>query len=295
MRFNVTYRTSQSSRQTSDLNGTYTLLITHLKSHICNITGGSVEYEVRLSSQTISLASNRSEDRFLQAQVLAGPGTQYHHSTIGGFEYAASYMFSSKAVSLFRGARSSLSLTGSIANEMIRGVSSSISNETFDDPMPDMLDAIREIAFRTAVRASRDEPNNVTNAQQTVSFKGEAMHSIYVTDFRYMFVATALSVASVLATSLLFSGWWQLGRTVSLSPLEIAKAFDAPILSQVGSNVDLADNKHLGHAATVRVQYGVRVVELGYGGGQALGQRRSLVVGQAGWVGRPVKGAVYGC
>lgn len=68
MRFNVTYRTSQSQRQTSDVNGTYTLLITHLKSHICNITGGSVAYKVLLSSQTISLASARSEDRFLQPQ-----------------------------------------------------------------------------------------------------------------------------------------------------------------------------------------------------------------------------------
>ncbi|OAL00831.1 hypothetical protein IQ06DRAFT_149566 [Phaeosphaeriaceae sp. SRC1lsM3a] len=294
MRFNVTYRVSQSSRETTDANGTYMLLITRLRSHICNLTGGSVEYKVRLSSQTISLASDRSEDRFVQAQVLAGPGTYYHHSTIGGFEYAASYMFSSKAVSLFRGARSSISLTGALANEMIRGVSVGTSNETFDDPMAEMLDGIRDIAFRTAVRAGRDQLNNVTAAQQMVAFKGQATHSIYVTDFRYMFIATALSVASVLATSLLFFGWWQLGRTVSLSPLEIAKAFDAPILSQVGSNVDLADNKHLGHAAAVRVQYGVRIEDMGYGGGQLLGQRRRLVVGQAGWVGRPVKGDVYG-
>lgn len=68
MRFNVTYRVSQSSRETTDANGTYMLLITRLRSHICNLTGGSVEYKVRLSSQTISLASDRSEDRFVQAQ-----------------------------------------------------------------------------------------------------------------------------------------------------------------------------------------------------------------------------------
>lgn len=229
----------------------------------------------------------------LRPRVLAGPGIQYRHSTIGGFEYAASYMFTSEAVSLFRGARSSLNLTGSVANEMIRGVSAGISDETFDDPMENMLDVIREIAFRTAVRAGKDQPNNVTEGQQTVKFDGEATRSIYVTDCMYMYSATALSVASVFATSLLFWGWWQLGRTVSLSPLEIAKAFDAPILMQVGSNVALADNKHLGAAGAVRVQYGVRVDELGYGGGQMMGQRRRLVVGQAGWVGRPAKGDVY--
>ena len=116
-------------------------------------------------------------------------------------------MYSSSALSLFRGARSSISLTGSLANEMIRGVSVGTSDETFDDPMSDMLDGIREIAFRTAIRAGRDEPNNETDAQQTVKYVGEATRSIYVTDFRYMLGAAALSVASVLASSLLFWGW----------------------------------------------------------------------------------------
>ena len=75
--FNVTYRISAKSGDQAAVNGTGNLgangtltnnLTSRMKSHICNVTGGSVEYKVRLSSQTIALASNRSEDRFLEDQ-----------------------------------------------------------------------------------------------------------------------------------------------------------------------------------------------------------------------------------
>jgi hypothetical protein len=39
-----------------------------MRSHICNLTGSTVEYQVHLDPQTISLESNRSSDRFLQDQ-----------------------------------------------------------------------------------------------------------------------------------------------------------------------------------------------------------------------------------
>lgn len=68
MKFNVTYRTSHSYGDVIDNGKKVQGMITNLKSHICNITGGLVEYKVRLSQQTISLASSRSEDRFLERQ-----------------------------------------------------------------------------------------------------------------------------------------------------------------------------------------------------------------------------------
>jgi hypothetical protein len=228
--------------------------------------------------------------------VLSGPGTFGHHSTIGGFEYAASYMFTSTATFLFKGARSSTALNGSLANEMIHDYSTG-GYDTFDDPMDNMLDKFREIAFRTSVRAGKDRAN-VTDAQQSVTYNGLATHSIYVTDFRYMVAAAIISVASVLAISLTFHGWWQLGRSASLSPLEIAKAFDAPLLSQVGSNINLSDNKNLGLTAAARVQYGVKADEQAYttqyAGGQMNHQRRRLVMGPAGQVGRPNAGDIFG-
>jgi hypothetical protein len=68
MQFNVTCRTSHNYGDVIDNGKKVQGMITNLKSHICNLTGGLVEYKVRLSQQTVSLASNRSEDRFLETQ-----------------------------------------------------------------------------------------------------------------------------------------------------------------------------------------------------------------------------------
>jgi hypothetical protein len=37
-----------------------------LRSHICDVTGGTVEYKIDIASGTISLHSGRSEDRVLK-------------------------------------------------------------------------------------------------------------------------------------------------------------------------------------------------------------------------------------
>ncbi|KAH5693439.1 hypothetical protein HBI44_148450 [Parastagonospora nodorum] len=50
IRFNVTYRVSRSYRDGSSV------MVMKFKSHICNLTGSTAEYKVRLSSQTIFLA-----------------------------------------------------------------------------------------------------------------------------------------------------------------------------------------------------------------------------------------------
>jgi hypothetical protein len=128
---------------------------------------------------------------------MAGPGTFGRDSTIGGFEYAASYMFSSQAIFVFVGARSSIALNGSLANEMIRDTGNGMS-ETFKDPMEDMLDKFREIAFRASVRAGKDRAF-VTDAQQSVTYHGTANHSIYITDFRYMIAAAVVHFLRLVA------------------------------------------------------------------------------------------------
>jgi hypothetical protein len=241
-------------------------------------------------------APHRSIFADLSSREMSGPGTPAHGRTIGGFEYAASYMFSSQAIYVFAGAKSSITLNGSLANEMIRGIGNGME-ETFGDPMEDMLEKFREIAFRASVRTGRDRAN-VTDAQQSITYHGTANHSIYITDYRYMIAAAAVSIASIIAISATFYGWWQLGRTATLGPLEIAKAFDTPLLAQVGSNVNLSDNSNLGAVGATRVQYGVRADEAAYttqyAGGQMNQQRRRLVMGLAGQVRRPNTGDVLG-
>jgi hypothetical protein len=88
---------------------------------------------------------------------------------------------------------------------------------TFQDPMDRMIDTMREIAFRTAVRAGKDAPvitssydSSVvinTEAEQEVKYNGYVRRSIYPTDFRYLVVAAIISLSSIGAVALTFYGW----------------------------------------------------------------------------------------
>ena len=40
--------------------------VVRLKHHSCNLTGGIVEYKVRIGSQAMTLSEDRSDDRFLK-------------------------------------------------------------------------------------------------------------------------------------------------------------------------------------------------------------------------------------
>ena len=50
-----------------------------------------------------------------------------------------------------------------------------------------------------------------------------------------------LTTALVLLITPTSMGWWELGHDVSFNPIETAKAFDAPLLSSLGSNAPLGD------------------------------------------------------
>jgi hypothetical protein len=49
-------------------------------------------------------------------------------------------------------------------------------------------------------------------------------------------IATLVSALAILSVLLTFNGFWRLGRKVSMSPLETAKAFDAPIMKEADSS-----------------------------------------------------------
>jgi hypothetical protein len=63
--------------------------------------------------------------------------------------------------------------------------------------------------------------------------------NVYRSDFRFLVANTILTLAFIMLIVPTFIGWWELGRTVTLDPIEIAKAFDAPLLRGPGSNAPL--------------------------------------------------------
>jgi hypothetical protein len=117
------------------------------------------------------------------------------------------------------------------------------------DPSSDIMNGIREIAFRTALSASNS--STVQTASATEAF----LRAIHASHFGYLGGALVAMILSPILVVPLFIGWWRVDRTVTLSPIEIAKAFRAPLLDGHGCNSNVGSLlKELG---TREVKYGV--------------------------------------
>lgn len=64
---------------------------------------------------------------------------------------------------------------------------------------------------------------------------------VYAMDVVFMALGLIVSFTGVLAILPLSHGYWELGRCVSLNPLEIARAFGAPLFEGVDGNVTASD------------------------------------------------------
>ena len=84
----------------------------------------------------------------------------------------------------------------------------------------------------------RDKFMDLTsNWTQKVDFHdGVRSLTIYEIQWPYVVAAAIVSIISVVCLASLFWGWWELGRDVSLNPLEIALAFDSSMFQEVNSN-----------------------------------------------------------
>lgn len=143
---------------------------------------------------------------------------------------------------------------------------------SWDDPMSDMILMANELMFRAAYTMSSEYPEvaiiqgsfntkgNLTSPQSDLRFPNMSDISRSV-EQRVLVTATAsMSVHTVhsgwlaggfvvlclacLAVCPTYWGWWYLGRPVSMSPLEIARAFDAPVFSEADANATGKDLKN---------------------------------------------------
>lgn len=99
------------------------------------------------------------------------------------------------------------------------------------DEVDGLADA-REQRFR-ALRAMSTK----SGPEQTVSVRETQMVAVYRSHYLYAAISVALSYITTILLFALNVGWRSLGRSFSMSPLEIAKAFDAPLLRDAGSNI----------------------------------------------------------
>ncbi|USW51775.1 hypothetical protein Slin15195_G050940 [Septoria linicola] len=122
-------------------------------------------------------------------------------------------------------------------------IKSTLCNSSFADPTNSIIDQFNTLMFRAGIAAAnssgeidwakRLDPGlqlrQQVDAEQTVRL------NVFRSDLRWWAGAVILEFLAVLAILPVFWGYWRLGLHVTMSPLEIANVFQAPLLNSVNS------------------------------------------------------------
>lgn len=163
---------------------------------------------------------------------------------------------------------------GSLAKEMI---SSGIDtyghcNLTFTNPTKSVLSDMREVIFRAALEDSKNTKDAKGDAfRQVVRGKQMGNAVFYESDWRWMLAGIILPFVAALAILWLGSGYSEMKRKVTLSPIETGRSFAAEVLAGgQGGNEDV-DN--------ILEQVGMVPVIYDYSGAGTRSIRRRVISG----------------
>jgi hypothetical protein len=211
----------------------------------CSLHSAVVQYPVIIdgNKSTISLdpSSTIFDDDFesytdadSQAYPSQGP------TVLGGFWFALNNRFYSTSHLRFIGAVGyELLSTGPTASQyavvadMLTSTypyNGGMCHIHFQDPTQGLLQEARQFMFRIAVATA-----NSSDVQLVMSTE-VATHPIYQSHWQFLGIAILFTALAILTVTLTFYGFWHLGRQMTMSPIELAKAFDSPLLSCEDSN-----------------------------------------------------------
>ncbi|RFU25198.1 hypothetical protein B7463_g11149, partial [Scytalidium lignicola] len=228
---------------------------------ICSLFPATLLYPVTvINGSTLRLgdvANNATTLSFQPPPPNSGTdgGSDYVGWTIGGLYLAANNLFASQALYTFGGGIGYyLTLPDTLSNQFLEpipltpsGGSAGISSpaacrSNWADPTSHILNSLNEMAFRLSLVA-KDFPYRTTNttpAPQFLTMQQTSNVNVFHSEYRFLISSTVLTTVFVILIIPTFVGWWELGRTVTLNPIETAKAFDAPSLQGPGSNAPLS-------------------------------------------------------
>ena len=310
---NVDYSNSSTNNMPEQIQVTVsypttTACVGTLTTKTCILTEANVDYAISLVNSTATLDLTSSPKVIGLGNSSANIPVSYEAGaglTLGGFALVGTDLFGSNASITFAGA------VGYEAEGFNIFTSQYVDNPsylgcqyTFSDPMKDILNALHEIMFRTALDSSsvadsvfivNAQGNNTLYNQQPVSASRTFSQNVFRSHYKYLGGAIALIAVGILSVLPAFNGWWHLGRHMTLSPIETAKAFNAPILETEPSYSNASIRYLLKRLGKQRVQYGeVNIARSSgneYGGGDGIGTR--LEMAQPEFVTRPRKGRIF--
>ncbi|KAK4445146.1 hypothetical protein QBC34DRAFT_473034 [Podospora aff. communis PSN243] len=213
--------------------------------------------------------------------------------------------------------------SGTALNSSLSGLGTFANAVGWDDPTERIMEALDEIMLRAAVATAQTDvlrnvswfyanantnsveapPRNGTDAEryrlmpqpQQVPMRQTRTIQVFRSNYAFLVGGVAVMLVATIGVMPLFYGFWTLGREVSLSPVEMAKAFGAPVLEGSGAGVT-AEAIARSEVGRVGVQYGEVVSGVATGTGPETAESKGelrLRFGREDEVRAPVGGRVY--
>lgn len=221
---------------------------------VCSLFYASVEYPIVLRNNIISVDTRTS------AVMPFTDNSYVRRSTDAslGFDVAANSVIQSKVTMAPSEEGWEYFSTGPLSNFYMTNKQDGdqITCEiTSTDPTDDILTTYNELMFRISLAAGNSSSSDLV-AQHYI-LDGEELVPQYKSRYGYLIAATFISLLACCSVLPAFHGFWRLDRSFSLSPIEIAKAFEAPLLRPSGTGysdmpVDQLTDYYVG---TKEVQY----------------------------------------
>ena len=192
-------------------------------------------------------------------------------STIGALTYILNNLYSSSANLTYkddwdialRGGQAQTTFFADTDTETFSRCYYDIDRPGLDDPAIELLRKVNTLSFVAALYLKGQPAVNVTDrsaqgmANQTVLTSVTGIVEEYDTDFNYVAGALVASFITMLLVFPVYWGFWKLGRKVTLGPLEIANAFNAPVIRPENVKAQHGDFEEvLQEVGKRRVQYG---------------------------------------
>lgn len=215
-----------------------------LVTNTCKMHAGLVNFPLLIEQDNITFNSDISREFLSDPVNYAGdmPGAKLGDSIgpLGSLYWFGQTYFEANATLTFNetSGNYTTNLIGPFAAQYYDSNPDGSENLTqacqiqFTDPTADVIRAFSDVLFRGAYYSSGDDTLRSFPAVHTQPTL------IYESVYSYLAIATALVFLAILAASSTLWGWWELGRKVSLSPLETGKAFGAHVLDDTNGPED---------------------------------------------------------
>jgi hypothetical protein len=217
---------------------------------VCSLVPAVGEYNLSIS-QNLSLLEAPAHPRIVMLANNAyvnrtiDPTFGAYPSTLGGIVDMNSQMSSSMIAAYRENGRVAYMTLAERMYIQFQYGKSDCGLTSFSDPFEYMMAYLNKaMVYAGALAATKErsfleqrmDPGLVDQVNTTVIGTPTGDHNVFHTDYWFFFAAALVEVVCVICISPTYWKWWELGRPVSFSPLEVAKAFEAPILADIGSN-----------------------------------------------------------